>query len=117
MTELPTAAAALSPLDPLAISRDIRDSYHNSSLVSVNDHEIRMSIMTEGFAWHHHPNSDESFLVIDGELVLKFHDREVVLKPGQFLTVPRGVSHRTRPAGARSVNLTFEKAGAETIFD
>ena len=76
-----------------------------------------MSVMTHGFPWHHHPPSDESFLCVDGELVIEFADGEVTLKPGQMLTVPKGLRHRTRPAGARSVNLTFEQAQAETIFD
>jgi hypothetical protein len=33
------------------------------------------------------------------------------------VTVPAGTLHRTRPAGERSVNLTFERRGAETVFD
>jgi mannose-6-phosphate isomerase-like protein (cupin superfamily) len=104
-------------LDPLEISREIDQPYHNRRIAAVNDHEIRMSVMTHGYPWHHHPDSDESFLAIDGELVIEFDAGEVVLQPGQFLTVPAGVRHRTRPGGARSVNLTFEKRGAETVFD
>ena len=53
----------------------------------------------------------------DGELVIEFRDREVVVGRGQLVTVPAGVPHRTRPVGQRSVNLTFERAGAETIFE
>lgn len=106
-----------SPLDPLQISREVEQAYHNRRIASVNDHEVRMSVMTHGFPWHHHPHSDESFLCVDGELVIEFADGEVTLKPGQMLTVPKGLRHRTRPAGARSVNLTFEQAQAETIFD
>ena len=106
-----------APMNPLEISREIHQPYHNRRLAAVNDHEVRMSVMTHGFPWHHHPDSDESFLVVDGELVIEFEDGEVALQPGQFLTVPAGLRHRTRPGGARSVNLTFEKLGAETIFD
>jgi mannose-6-phosphate isomerase-like protein (cupin superfamily) len=50
-------------------------------------------------------------------LIIEFTDGEVALNPGQFLTVPAGVRHRTRPGGKRSVNLTFEKRDAETVFD
>ena len=105
------------PLDPLAISRAITDRYHKGSLASVNDHEIRMSVMTSGFPWHHHPDSDETFYCVDGELVIEFETGEVVVKPGELVTVPAGTRHRTRPAGERSVNLTFERANAATIFD
>jgi mannose-6-phosphate isomerase-like protein (cupin superfamily) len=54
---------------------------------------------------------------VDGELVVEFADRSVVVGPGQVLTVPAGTLHRTRPAGDRSVNLTFERIGAETVFE
>ena len=114
MAEIKTAQPPL--IDPLALSRLIAEPYHNQSLASVNDHEIRMSVMTSQFRWHRHPDSDETFYGIDGELIIEFPDREVVVRPGQLITVPAGTLHRTRPAGERSVNLTFERAGADTIF-
>ena len=104
-------------IDPLTLSRAITEPYHNVSLATVNDHEIRMSVMTERFRWHRHPDSDETFYGIDGELVIEFEDYEVVVRAGQFVTVPAGTLHRTRPAGARSANLTFERADAETVFE
>lgn len=109
-------ADAPTLIDPLALSRAVTTAYENVSLGDVNDHEIRMSVMTEQFRWHHHPGSDETFFGVDGELVIEFLDREVVVKAGQFVTVPAGTLHRTRPAGERSVNLTFERRGAETVF-
>jgi mannose-6-phosphate isomerase-like protein (cupin superfamily) len=104
-------------IDPLTLSRAVTEAYRNVSLAEVNDHEIRMSVMTEQFRWHRHPDSDETFFGVDGELVIEFPDREVVVKPGQFVTVPAGTLHRTRPEGERSVNLTFERSGAETVFE
>jgi mannose-6-phosphate isomerase-like protein (cupin superfamily) len=76
-----------------------------------------MSVMTEQFPWHRHPDSDETFFGVDGDLIIEFTDREVVVKPGQFVTVPAGTLHRTRPAGERSVNLTFERTAASTTFE
>jgi mannose-6-phosphate isomerase-like protein (cupin superfamily) len=106
-----------SVIDPLALSRKVAEPYHNVSLAKVNDHEIRMSVMTKRFRWHRHPDSDETFYGIDGKLVIEFEDREVVVRPGEFVTVPAGTLHRTRPGGERSVNLTFERVGAETVFE
>ena len=57
------------------------------------------------------------FDAVDGELVIELADREVVVGPGQFFTVPAGMPHRTRPRGERSVNLTFERVNAEMIFE
>jgi mannose-6-phosphate isomerase-like protein (cupin superfamily) len=106
-----------SPTDPLALSKSIQDRYRNVSLATVNDHEIRMSVMTERFGWHRHPDSDETFLCVDGELVIEFENGEVAVAPGQLVTVPAGTLHRTRPGGARSVNLTFERKDAATLFE
>jgi mannose-6-phosphate isomerase-like protein (cupin superfamily) len=111
-----TTSSTSALVDPLALSRLVQDDYFNISLCNVNDHEVRMSVMTEQFRWHLHPASDETFYGVDGELVVEFEDREVVVGRGQFVVVPAGVLHRTRPAGSRSVILTFERKNAETIF-
>lgn len=89
-------------------------NYENHSIATVNDHEVRISTMTEAYPWHCHPDSDESFLALEGGLFLDFDDRTVELLPGHMITINRGVRHRTRPIGPRSVNLTFERAGAST---
>ena len=89
-------------------------SYDNHAIAKVNDHEVRISIMTEGYYWHCHPDSDETFLALEGGLLIDFDDRTVELLPGHMMTVNRGVRHRTRPIGKRSVNLTFERVGARS---
>jgi mannose-6-phosphate isomerase-like protein (cupin superfamily) len=104
------------PIDPAALQALVAAPYWNEALTTVNDHEIRMSVMTHPFGWHLHPDSDETFLAIDGRLVISLEDREITLSPGQMFTVKRGVLHKTRPDGDRSVNLTLERAGAQTVF-
>jgi mannose-6-phosphate isomerase-like protein (cupin superfamily) len=89
-------------------------SYDNHSIADVNDHEVRISVMTEAYHWHCHPDSDEVFLSLEGGLFIDFDDHTVELLPGHLITVHRGVRHRTRPIGERSVNLTFERAGARS---
>jgi mannose-6-phosphate isomerase-like protein (cupin superfamily) len=90
-------------------------TFDNHPIANINDHVVRISTMTEPYHWHFHPNSDETFLVIEGRLSIEFESGSLELDPGQLLTIPRGVRHRTRPVGARSVNLTFELAQAETV--
>ncbi|MFL6759166.1 cupin domain-containing protein [Sphingomonas sp.] len=104
------------PMNPLRESRSISEAYRNCRVAVANDHEIRMSVMTSGFEWHNHPRSDEVFFVIEGELIIELEDRKVLLGEGDLFTVPRGVVHRTRPSGTRSVNLTFERGSAETVY-
>ncbi len=98
----------------LSLESATAESYDNHPIATVNDHEVRISIMTEGYPWHCHPDSDESFLAVEGGLYIDFDDRTVALLPGDMITVNRGVRHRTRPMSERSVNLTFERANAQT---
>ena len=84
-------------------------SYDNHAIANVNDHVVRISTMTEPYHWHSHPDSDETFLAMEGGLFIDFDEQTIELLPGQMITVLRGVRHRTRPIGKRSVNLTFER--------
>jgi mannose-6-phosphate isomerase-like protein (cupin superfamily) len=94
-----------------------RSGYDNHPIAKINDHVLRISTLTEPYPWHFHPNSDEIFLVIEGRLSIEFENGSRELDPGQLLTVSRGVRHRTKPVGERSVNLTFELAQTETVID
>jgi len=98
----------------LSVESTTAESYNNHSIANVNDHEIRISTMTEAYHWHCHPDSDENFLALEGGLFIDFDDRTVELLPGHMITVNRGIRHRTRPIGERSVNLTFERVGARS---
>lgn len=98
----------------LATETSASAEYDNHAVAKVNDHVVRISRMTQPYHWHSHPNSDETFLVVEGGLVIEFEHGEIQLAPGQMATVSRGVRHRTRPSGASSINLTFEAADAQT---
>ena len=89
--------------------------YKNFPLALVNDHVVRASVMTESFFWHFHPNSDESFLAVEGSIFIDLEDGTIELFPGQLFTIPKNTRHRTRPNGKRSVNLTFERKDMETV--
>jgi mannose-6-phosphate isomerase-like protein (cupin superfamily) len=91
-------------------------AYENHPVASVNDHVVRISIMTGPFRWHHHPNSDETFLVLEGVLLVDLEDTTLRLGAGQMVTIPKGMRHNTRPDGARSVNITIEAGDMRTTY-
>jgi len=107
----------IPPLTVIDVQQETQEikSYKNVPVSLINDHVIRLSIMTEPFYWHYHPNSDETFLVIEGIVCIDLEDRTVELAPGQLFTIPANVRHCTRPKGSRSVNLTFELEAMETV--
>ncbi len=59
-----------------------------------NDHEVRLVKVEGEFIWHSHDDTDELFLILDGELDMEFRDRTVTLQPGELIVVPKGTEHR-----------------------
>lgn len=59
----------------------------------LNDYEIKVVKVKGEFVWHTHEDTDELFLVMDGELTIRLRDGDVTLTPGQLLVVPKGVEH------------------------
>jgi mannose-6-phosphate isomerase-like protein (cupin superfamily) len=97
----------------------VEQTYKNFVVLNVNNHCVRMAVMQGEFRWHQHPHSDECFFIVEGELEIDVVDgRTFRLKPGEALTIPAGVIHRTR-SHARTVNLCFEDRNAYTdvIFE
>ena len=82
--------------------------WKNWVLAGVNDHVVRISVMTRDFHWHRHSNSDEVLMPIEGNLIVDFEDQTMTVNPGEFVRVPRNVLHRTRPAADRVVTVSFE---------
>lgn len=59
-----------------------------------NDNEVRLVKVEGEFIWHKHDETDELFLILDGQLDMDFRDQTVTLNPGELLIVPRGTEHR-----------------------
>jgi len=59
-----------------------------------NDNEVRLVRVEGEFIWHKHDDTDELFLVLEGELDMEFRDKVVALSPGELIVVPRGTEHR-----------------------
>lgn len=107
--------ASLTQLDFGQLTQAVTTPYANFTLATVNDHVVKLSVMTQDYYWHYHPNSDETFIVTEGILLIDLETQTIELLPGQLFSVPKNVVHRTRPKGERSVNLTVEHGQIETI--
>ncbi|HUJ31515.1 MAG TPA: cupin domain-containing protein [Candidatus Acidoferrum sp.] len=59
----------------------------------LNDSYVKVVKLKGEFVWHHHDAEDELFLVVKGRLRMRFRDRDVMVLPGEFIIVPKGVEH------------------------
>jgi mannose-6-phosphate isomerase-like protein (cupin superfamily) len=75
-----------------------------------NDNEIRLVKVEGEFIWHQHRDTDELFLILDGELDMEFRDRTVTLQAGELIVVPKGMEHRPcAPNGVATLLLIDPK--------
>lgn len=93
------------------------EPWFNQTLTTVNDAVVRLGVIEGDFHWHKHDDTDEFFLVLDGQLLIDLKDRDTVtLDAHQGYTVPKGVVHRTR-APRRTSILMVEAAGVTPTGD
>ena len=112
----PVQYPQLEVVDLRAVAEETQDGYSNVVINRVNQHCLRLAVFEGDYPWHHHPASDELFLVVEGCLLIDLADgRTLRLAPWQAATVPAGTVHRTRTEG-RTVNLCFEELAADTVF-
>ncbi|TZF90467.1 cupin domain-containing protein [Cognatilysobacter lacus] len=67
-------------------------------VAEMNDVQFKVVKLEGDFVWHSHDETDETFIVLKGELRVGYRDSEVTLREGEMIVIPRGVEHITRAA-------------------
>jgi len=62
-------------------------------LGEVNESYVKIAKLKGEFVWHKHEDEDEMFYVINGKLIIKFRNKDVILKEGEFIIIPKGFEH------------------------
>ncbi len=83
-------------------------------IAEMNDYQFKLVRVAGDFVWHAHADTDETFIVLDGELTIEFRDGEVRLGAGEMYVVPRGVEHRPRTASEARLLLIEPKGVVNT---
>jgi mannose-6-phosphate isomerase-like protein (cupin superfamily) len=63
-------------------------------IAQMNDYHFKLVKFQGDFVWHSHHDTDEAFIVLDGEMSIDFRDCKIDLKAGEMLVVPNGVEHK-----------------------
>jgi mannose-6-phosphate isomerase-like protein (cupin superfamily) len=63
-------------------------------IAEMNDYQFKLVKVQGDFVWHDHPDTDETFIVQDGELRIDFRDGAVTIGSGEMYVVPKGVEHK-----------------------
>lgn len=63
-------------------------------IAQMNDYHFKVAKVQGEFVWHDHPETDEMFMVLRGQLEIQFRDGNVRLNEGEMFVVPKGVEHK-----------------------
>ncbi len=63
-------------------------------IAQLNDYHLKLAKVQGEFVWHDHPETDEVFIVVKGQLEILFRDGNVLLNEGEMFVVPKGVEHK-----------------------
>ena len=63
-------------------------------IAEMNDYQFKIAKIKGEFIWHDHKDTDETFIVIEGRMCIKFRDGIVELSKGEMFVVPKGVEHK-----------------------
>ncbi len=72
-------------------------------IAEMNDYQFKIVKLEGDFVWHDHQDTDETFIVLEGDLRIDFRDGAVTIGPGEMFVVPKGVEHK--PFAEKEVKL------------
>ena len=85
-------------------------------VAQMNDYHFKIARVQGEFVWHDHPETDEVFLILSGQLEIQFRDGRVSLEAGEMFVVPKGVEHK--PVAEQECHiLLVEPAGTVNTGD
>ena len=94
----------------------IQNHWDPKIIAQVNDYQLKIARIQGEFVWHSHQETDEMFLVIEGEMVIHLRDRNLILAAGELCVIPQGVEHK--PAAVEECQiLMIEPAGTRNTGD
>ena len=93
-------------------------------IAQMNNYHFKVVKFKGDFVWHSHDDTDEVFIVLDGEMSIAFRNGEVELKAGEMYVVPKGAEHKpfaekeckallVEPAGTINTGNTESEMTAE----
>lgn len=94
----------------------LKDQWSPRVVAEMNNYQFKVVKIEGDFIWHSHKDTDETFIVLDGELRIDFRDGAVNLKSGEMFIVPRSVEHKPY-AGKEVKILLIEPRGVLNTGD
>lgn len=96
--------------------RKIKEQHSYKIIAQMNNYHFKLVRVQREFIWHKHPDTDEVFMVIDGNLQIDLRGKTVTLRKGEMVVIPKGVEHK--PSCKKECKiLLIEPAGTPNTGD
>ncbi|WP_368186540.1 cupin domain-containing protein [Aestuariibius sp. HNIBRBA575] len=94
------------------------DTHWDPKVVATYNNNDVMVVKFQGeFPYHKHDDTDDFFLVIEGQVTMDYQDHDpVTFGPGELVIVPKGIVHRPRAEKEAKV-LLIEPIGEANSGD
>lgn len=106
----------MDPVNIGAMLARFSEQWAPMKIAKLNDYDVKIVKVQGDFTWHSHADTDELFLVIDGELTLQMRDGDVHIRPGELYVVPRVIEHCPR-SDVETAMLLIEPRGVVNTGD
>ncbi len=73
--------------------RQFQEQWRPKIVGELNESYVKLVKFQGEFVWHHHDAEDELFLVVKGSIRMRLRERDLMVRPGEFIIIPRGVEH------------------------
>jgi mannose-6-phosphate isomerase-like protein (cupin superfamily) len=92
------------------------DYWSPKIIARMNDYHFKLVKLQGEFVWHDHKETDEVFIVLEGQMTIHFRENKIILNKGEMFVIPKGIEHSTS-AERECQAMLVEKAGTVNTGD
>lgn len=92
------------------------DQWSPKIIAQLNDYHFKLVKIKGDFTWHKHDDTDEAFIVLEGEMRMDYENEKISMKKGEMIVVPKGKNHKPY-AEKEAKLLLIEPAGTLNTGD
>ena len=72
----------------------IKQLHSYKVVAQMNNYYFKLVKAKREFIWHSHPETDEVFMVLEGELKIELRNKTLTLQKMEMVVIPKGVEHK-----------------------
>ncbi|MFX0202327.1 MAG: cupin domain-containing protein [Candidatus Hodarchaeota archaeon] len=92
------------------------EDYSLRIIAKMNEYEFKIVKFKGEFVWHSHTDTDETFIILNGKMLMNFRDKVIELNAGEMIVIPKCVEHK--PASEKGYEaLLIESEGVPNTGD